>query len=59
MFYGCRVNEHERRLAMVVEGILASYREHGNINHLDGGGAAWGHSAGLAAGSYHNRPPRK
>jgi len=36
MFYGWRVNEHERRLAQVVEGILASYREHGNINHLDG-----------------------
>jgi serine O-acetyltransferase len=30
------VNEHERRLAQVVEGILGSYREHGNINHLDG-----------------------
>jgi serine O-acetyltransferase len=36
MFYGWRVNEHERRLAQVVEGILDSYREHGNINHLDG-----------------------
>ena len=36
MFYGWRVNEHERRLALVVEGILDSYREHGNINHLDG-----------------------
>jgi hypothetical protein len=36
MFYGCPVNEHERRLAQVVEGILDSYREHGNINHLDG-----------------------
>ena len=36
MFYGCRVNEHERRLAQVVEGILDSYREYGNINHLDG-----------------------
>ncbi|HEY0134651.1 MAG TPA: serine O-acetyltransferase EpsC [Nannocystis sp.] len=30
------MNEHERRLAQVVEGILDSYREHGNINHLDG-----------------------
>ncbi|WP_293259645.1 serine O-acetyltransferase EpsC [Nannocystis sp.] len=30
------MNEHERRLALVVEGILDSYREHGNINHLDG-----------------------
>ena len=36
MFYGSPVNEHERRLAQVVEGILDSYREHGNINHLDG-----------------------
>ncbi|MBK9756997.1 MAG: serine acetyltransferase [Nannocystis sp.] len=36
MFYGWPVNEHERRLALVVEGILDSYREHGNINHLDG-----------------------
>ncbi len=36
MFYGGPVNEHERRLATVVEGILDSYREHGNINHLDG-----------------------
>jgi serine O-acetyltransferase len=36
MFYGWPVNEHERRLAQVVEGILDSYREHGNINHLDG-----------------------
>lgn len=36
MFYGWPVNEHERRLARVVEGILDSYREHGNINHLDG-----------------------
>jgi serine O-acetyltransferase len=31
-----RVNEDERQLAQVVEGILDSYREHGNINHLDG-----------------------
>jgi serine O-acetyltransferase len=30
------VNEDERRLAQVVEGILHSYRQHGNINHLDG-----------------------
>jgi serine O-acetyltransferase len=30
------VNDHERRLASVVEGILESYREHGNINHLEG-----------------------
>lgn len=36
MFYGGPVNEHERRLAAVVEGVLDSYREHGNINHLDG-----------------------
>lgn len=30
------VNDHERRLASVVEGILESYRDHGNINHLEG-----------------------
>jgi serine O-acetyltransferase len=30
------VNDHERRLASVVEGVLESYRDHGNINHLDG-----------------------
>jgi serine O-acetyltransferase len=36
VFYGWRVTEDERRLALVVEGILDSYREHGNINHLDG-----------------------
>lgn len=30
------MNDHERRLASVVEGILESYREHGNINHLEG-----------------------
>ncbi len=36
LIYGCRVNEDERRLALVVEGILDSHREHGNINHLDG-----------------------
>jgi len=30
------VNDHERRLASVVEGVLESYRDHGNINHIDG-----------------------
>lgn len=30
------VNDHERRLASVVEGVLESYRDNGNINHLDG-----------------------
>lgn len=30
------MNDHERRLARVVEEILESYREFGNINHLDG-----------------------
>lgn len=30
------VNDHERRLASVVEGITQSYRDHGNINHLEG-----------------------
>ena len=30
------MNDHERRLASVVEGILESYRDHGNINHLEG-----------------------
>ncbi len=30
------VNDREQTLANIVEGILDSYREHGNINHLDG-----------------------
>jgi len=30
------VNDHERRLARTVEEILESYKEYGNINHLDG-----------------------
>lgn len=30
------MNDHERRLANVVEAILESYHEHGNINHLEG-----------------------
>ncbi|MDC0722580.1 serine O-acetyltransferase EpsC [Nannocystis bainbridge] len=30
------MNDHERRLASVVEGVLESYRDHGNINHIDG-----------------------
>ena len=30
------MNDHEHRLARVVEEILESYQEHGNINHLDG-----------------------
>ncbi|MGB1014635.1 MAG: serine O-acetyltransferase EpsC [Nannocystaceae bacterium] len=30
------MNDRERTLANIVEGILESYREHGNINHLDG-----------------------
>jgi serine O-acetyltransferase len=34
--YLSAVNDHERRLARVVEEILESYREFGNINHLDG-----------------------
>lgn len=34
--YGFAVNDHARRLAGIVEGVLQSYREHGNINHLDG-----------------------
>ena len=36
MPYLSAVNDHERRLARVVEEILESYREFGNINHLDG-----------------------
>jgi len=36
MVYLRLVNDRERTLANVVEGILESYREHGNINHLDG-----------------------
>ncbi|MCA9714228.1 MAG: serine acetyltransferase [Myxococcales bacterium] len=36
MIYGPPVNDHERRLARVVESILDSYHEHGNINHIDG-----------------------
>ncbi len=34
--YVVPVNDREQTLANVVEGILDSYREHGNINHLDG-----------------------
>ncbi|HEY8379410.1 MAG TPA: serine O-acetyltransferase EpsC [Nannocystis sp.] len=30
------MNDHARRLASVVEEVLESYRQHGNINHLDG-----------------------
>lgn len=30
------MSDSERQLAQVVEGILGSYAEHGNINHLDG-----------------------
>ena len=30
------MNDHERKLARVVEAVLDSYRELGNINHLDG-----------------------
>ena len=36
MVYRRPVNDRERTLANIVEGILESYREHGNINHLDG-----------------------
>jgi serine O-acetyltransferase len=34
--YGARVNDAKRQLADIVDGVLASYEEHGNINHLDG-----------------------
>lgn len=34
--YSLAVSETERQLAEVVERILGSYAEHGNINHLDG-----------------------
>ncbi len=36
MIYVPSVNDHERRLARVVESILDSYHDHGNINHIDG-----------------------
>lgn len=34
--YGLAVNDKELRLARIVEEILDSYSDHGNINHLDG-----------------------
>lgn len=34
--YVAHVDDSERRLAQVVDEILASYAAHGNINHLDG-----------------------
>lgn len=36
MLVGSDANPHQRVLASAVDGIIESYRQHGNINHLDG-----------------------